>query len=193
MELLKVGCTWPGNDALMQNYHDTEWGIPLHADQKLFEYIVLDGFQAGLSWKTVLHKRENFRRAFANFDATTIAGYGEAKVAELMQDSGIIRNRAKIVATISNASAFLDIQNEYGSFDQYIWQFTDYKTIVNYFEMNSEIPVKTPQSDAMSKELKKRGFKFVGSTICYAFMQAAGMVNDHLIGCERHEACRQFK
>ena len=193
MELLKVGCTWPGNDALMQNYHDTEWGIPLHADQKLFEYIVLDGFQAGLSWKTVLHKRENFRRAFANFDATTIAGYGEAKVAELMQDSGIIRNRAKIVATISNATAFLEIQKEFGSFDQYIWQFTDFKTIVNYFEANSEIPVKTPQSDAMSKDLKRRGFKFVGSTICYAFMQAAGMVNDHLVSCERHEACRQFK
>ncbi len=177
-------CTWPGNDALMQAYHDSEWGVPLHDDQKLFEFLVLDAFQAGLSWKTILHKRENFRLAFDNFDAEKIALYDEDKIQELIVDASIIRNRGKIRSTVRNAQLFLDIQKEFGSFDAYIWQFTEFKTIENQFEKNSDIPAKTAQSDAMSKDLMKRGFKFVGSTICYAFMQAAGMVNDHLVGCE---------
>lgn len=177
-------CTWPGNDALMQAYHDNEWGVPVHDDQKLFEFLVLDAFQAGLSWKTILHKRENFRRAFDNFDAAKIALYNEDKIQELIVDASIIRNRGKIRSTVRNAQLFLDVQQEFGSFDAYIWQFTNFRTIENNFDKNSDIPAKTAQSDAMSKDLMKRGFKFVGSTICYAFMQAAGMVNDHLVGCE---------
>jgi DNA-3-methyladenine glycosylase I len=176
-------CNWPGNDALMRAYHDEEWGVPLHDDRKLFEFMVLDAFQAGLSWKTILYKRENFRRAFDNFEVENIALFDEEKIQELMLDASIIRNQAKIRATVSNAKAFLQVQAEFGTFDKYIWQFTSGKTIMNHPTMNAEIPAKSAESDAMSKDLLKRGFKFVGSTICYAFMQAAGMVNDHLEGC----------
>lgn len=183
--LVQNNCTWPGNDALMQEYHDKEWGVPVHDDRKLFEFMVLDAFQAGLSWKTILHKRENFRRAFDNFEAEKIALYDEAKIQELISDASIIRNKGKIRSTVRNAQLFLKIQKEFGSFDNYIWQFTGHKTFVNHFKTNAEIPAKTAESDAMSKDLIKRGFKFVGSTICYAFMQAAGMVNDHLEGCFR--------
>ena len=178
-------CNWTGNDSLMKTYHDTEWGVPLHDDKKLFEFMVLDAFQAGLSWKTILYKRENFRRAFDGFDLEKISNYSEEKIQKLMTDAGIIRNQAKIRATVGNAKAFLQTQKEFGTFDKYIWQFTGGKTLDNHFTSTSQIPAKSPESDAMSKDLLKRGFKFVGSTICYAFMQAAGMVNDHLEGC-RH-------
>lgn len=184
-----LDCTWPGNDELMRKYHDEEWGTPLHDDCKLFEFMLLDAFQAGLSWKTVLHKRENFRRTFDNFDVERIALYDENKIQKLMQDVSIIRNQAKIRATVINAQAFLKIQAEFGSFDKYIWQFTAGKTLVNEFKVMSEIPAKSKESDAMSKDLQKRGFKFVGSTICYAFMQASGMVNDHIVTCYRHKYC----
>lgn len=179
-------CPWPGGREHDIKYHDEEWGVPVHDDQKLFEFLVLDAFQAGLSWTTILKKRENFRVAFDGFDAKVIARYGEKKVSELMQDKGIIRNQLKIRSTIKNAELFLDIQKEYGSFDSYIWQFTGDTTIVNKWGKMDEIPVNTSASDAMSKDLKKRGFKFVGTTICYAFMQAAGMVNDHVVDCFRY-------
>lgn len=187
-------CPWPSNDPLMIKYHDTEWGVPLHDDCKLFEFMVLDAFQAGLSWKTILHRRDGFHHAFDNFDVKKIAAYSEEKIQELLGDTGIIRNRLKIFATVENARHFLEIQKEFGSFDRYIWQFTGYKTIVNHWEKLKEIPVSTLESDAMSKDLKKRGFRFVGTTICYAFMQAAGMVNDHLANCFRHgevEKCKK--
>jgi len=180
-------CPWPNGKALDTHYHDTEWGVPLHDDQKLFEFIILDGFQAGLSWSTILNKRENFRKAFGNFDAMKVAKYDEDKVQSLLQDAGIIRNKLKIRAAISNANCFLEIQKEFGTFDKYIWQFTGGETIQNSWEETSQIPVSTLESDAMSKDLKKRGFKFVGTTICYAFMQAAGMVNDHLVSCFRYK------
>lgn len=179
-------CNWPSDDELMIKYHDGEWGVPLHDDDKLFEFIVLDGFQAGLSWKTILHKRENFRKAFDNFNAKSIAKYDENKIQELINNEGIIRNKLKIKASITNAIAFLETQREFGSFDKYIWQFTGHKTINNKLMSLDQMPVTSPESDAMSKDLKKRGFKFVGSTICYAFMQAAGMYNDHLTNCFRH-------
>ncbi len=179
-------CGWI-TDPLMQKYHDEEWGVPLHDDRKLFEFMVLDAFQAGLSWKTVLAKRENFRRAFDDFDPEKIAVYDEAKYESLLLDAGIIRNRAKIRATISNAAAFLAVQNEFGTFDRYIWSFVGYEPLINHWKSLSELPAKTALSDAMSKDLSRRGFKFVGSTICYAFMQAAGMVNDHVVDCFRHK------
>ena len=178
-----TNCSWPGQDERMLRYHNEEWGVPLHDDRKLFEFMVLDAFQAGLTWKIVLHKRENFRVAFDNFEAEKVAIYDEAKIQELMQNVGIIRNQAKIRATVTNAQAFLHVQAEFGTFDRYIWQFTGGKTIMNHPTCNAEISAKSAESDAMSKDLIKRGFKFVGSTICYAFMQAAGMVNDHLEGC----------
>ncbi len=187
---LDFDCGWPGADELMRRYHDEEWGVPLHSDPKLFEFMVLDAFQAGLSWKTVLHKRENFKRAFDNFDVAKIALYDEERIHQLMQDTSIIRNQAKIRASVINAQAFLRIQAEFGTFDQYIWQFTGGKTLVNEFKILSEIPCKSEESDAMNKDLIKRGFKFVGSTICYSFMQAAGMVNDHIITCHRHKICK---
>ena len=177
-------CTWPGQDELMLRYHNEEWGVPLHDDRKLFEFMVLDAFQAGLTWKIVLHKRENFRRVFDDFEPEKVALYDEAKIQELMLDTSIIRNQAKIRSTVTNAQAFLRVQAEYGTFDRYIWQFTGGKTIVNHPTSNARIPAKSAESDAMSKDLIKRGFKFVGSTICYAFMQAAGMVNDHFEGCQ---------
>ncbi len=182
----KQRCPWPGADARMLRYHDEEWGVPLHDDRKLFEFLVLDAFQAGLSWSCVLHKRENFRAAFAGFEPRLIAAFEEAKINSLLADPGIIRNRLKVLATISNARAFLAVQEEFGSFDPYIWQFTQGKTLANAWTEESRIPVRSAESDAMSKDLKSRGFKFAGSTICYAFMQAAGMVNDHLVSCYRH-------
>lgn len=182
-------CTWPSGDALMMQYHDEEWGVPLYDDKKLFEFLVLDAFQAGLSWKTILHKRENFRKAFADFEVEKVAKFSEDDFNRLMVDTGIIRNKLKTRATIKNAILFLEVQKEFGSFNRYIWQFVAQKTIVNQWSSSSQIPAKSPESDAMSKDLQRRGFKFVGSTICYAFMQAAGLVNDHLIGCERHKAC----
>lgn len=186
METLSTQCSWPGEDALMLQYHDEEWGIPVHDDRKLFEFIVLDAFQAGLSWKTILHRRKGFAKALANFDYKKVAKYDEEKIAALMQDESIIRNRSKIKASIDNACRFLEVQKEFGTFDKYIWQFTDYKTIDNKRKSNTAIAVTSPESDAMSTDLKRRGFKFVGSTICYAFMQAAGMVNDHVITCSGH-------
>jgi DNA-3-methyladenine glycosylase I len=179
-------CNWPGTDPLMIAYHDNEWGVPLHDDRKLFEFLVLDAFQAGLSWKTILQRREGFREAFDNFDAQIIAGYTEDKILQLMKDTRIIRNQSKIRSTVTNAQLFLKIQKEFGTFDKYIWQFTGGTTIYNNWAELKQIPAKSAESDAMSKDLIKRGFKFCGSTICYAFMQAAGMVNDHLIYCIKH-------
>lgn len=183
-------CEWPGDDELMRKYHDREWGTALHNDARLFEFMLLDTFQAGLSWKIVLHKRENFSKAFDNFDVNKIAVYDELKIQELIHDASIIRNQAKIRAAVTNAQAFLRIQAEYGTFDQYIWQFTQGKTLVNQWKDMSEIPARSAESDAMSKSLIQHGFKFVGTTICYAFMQAAGMINDHLISCSRYECCK---
>jgi DNA-3-methyladenine glycosylase I len=172
----------------MIRYHDEEWGVPLHDDPKLFEFLVLDAFQAGLSWRTVLHKRENFRKAFDGFEVKKIAGYGEADFDRLISDAGIIRNKAKISGTIQNARCFLEVQQEFGTFDRYIWQFTGGTTIDNRLTSLSAMQATSPESDAMSRDLKRRGFKFVGSTICYAFMQAAGMVNDHLVNCHRYKS-----
>jgi len=180
-------CAWCLSSEKMINYHDKEWGMPLHDDRKLFEFIILDAFQAGLSWSTIINKRDNFRKAFGNFDAVKIAKYSQSKIDRLLNDAGIIRNRLKIYSTIDNAKAFLKLQKEFGSFDKYIWQFTEHKTIVNKNKDLKSIPATSKESDAMSKDLKKRGFRFVGSTICYAFMQAAGMVNDHTTDCHRHK------
>lgn len=184
-------CSWPKNDQLMIAYHNTEWGVPLHDDRKLFEFMVLDAFQAGLSWQIVLKKREGFRKAFDHFDFKKIARYKEDKIQLLLKDENIIRNQLKIRATVNNAQRFIEVQKEFGTFDQYIWQFTGHKTIHNKWKQLSEIPAKSPESDAMSKDLLKRGFKFVGSTICYAFMQAAGMVNDHLVTCVRYRELKK--
>lgn len=180
-------CGWAEKDDLYRAYHDEEWGVPLHDDGKLFELLNLEGAQAGLSWYTVLTKRENYAKAFDQWDPVKISRYTEKKVEKLLENPGIIRNRLKVNATVSNAKAFLAIQKEYGSFDAYIWQFVGHKPLVNHWEMLNQILPTTPESDAMSKDLKKKGFKFVGSTICYAFMQASGMVNDHLLSCwKRH-------
>ena len=178
-----IRCGWANKDQLYKDYHDNEWGVPLHDDTRLFEMINLEGAQAGLSWYTVLTKRENYRKAFDNWDAKKIAKYSDKKIASLMEDAGIIRNRLKINATIGNAKAFLAVQKEFGSFDAYIWSFVGNKQIDNKVKTLSDVPAKTAISDAMSKDLLKRGFKFVGSTICYAFMQATGMVNDHMASC----------
>jgi DNA-3-methyladenine glycosylase I len=180
-------CDWPGTNELMIKYHDNEWGVPNHDDRKWFEYITLDAFQAGLSWAIVLNKRENFRKAFNNFDPKIIAEYDQIKVEELIQDAGIIRNKLKINATISNAKVFLDVQKEFSGFDNYIWRFVNGKPIVNYWKSITNLPASTSESDKLSVDLKKRGFKFVGTTICYAFMQSAGMVNDHLVTCFRYK------
>ena len=181
-------CPWPEGNEQMLRYHDTEWGVPLHDDRKLFEFLVLDAFQAGLSWAIVLKKREGFRKAFDNFDARKVVKYDGRKVKALLADAGIIRNRMKIEATIANAREFLAVQREFGSFDRYIWQFTGGKTKKNRWRTLQQLPARSAESDAMSKDLKDRGLRFVGSTICYAFMQAAGMVNDHLVGCFRYHA-----
>lgn len=180
-------CPWAGTDPLYVAYHDAEWGVPIHNDRQLFEFLILEGAQAGLSWLTILRKRRNYRKAFDRFDAKKIARYNGRDVRRLLGDSGIVRNRLKIEATISNAKAFLAVQKEFGSFDAYIWQFVGGKTRVNRWKSLKQIPASTPESDAMSKDLKKRGFTFVGSTICYAFMQATGMVNDHLVDCLRYK------
>jgi len=185
-------CNWPGSNPLMIRYHDEEWGVPVYDDRKLFEFMVLDAFQAGLSWSIVLKKRENFRKALDNFQPKKIALYNDVKIQELLQDTGIIRNKLKIQATVDNAHRFLEIQKEFGSFDRYIWQFTGGKTLVNSWKTMDEIPAKSKESDVMSRDLKKKGFKFVGSTICYAFMQAAGMVNDHVVSCFRHKAVNEI-
>jgi DNA-3-methyladenine glycosylase I len=176
-------CPWAGEDPLYHAYHDEEWGVPVHDDQRLFEFLILEGAQAGLSWITVLRKRENYRKAFAGFDPIKVARFDQARRERLMQNEGIIRNRLKIEAAVINAKSFLAVQKEFGSFDAYIWSFVDGKPIVNHWRSLKEVPASTPISDAMSKDLKKRGFKFVGSTICYALMQACGLVNDHLVSC----------
>src|SRR5712672_2752362 len=179
-------CSWPTGE-MMLRYHDTEWGVPVHNDRLLFEFLILEGAQAGLSWQTVLNKRENYRAAFDNFEAEKIARYSEAKAAKLMGNPGIIRNRLKIHATIQNAKSFLKVREEFGSFDAYLWRFVDGRPIINHRKSMKEVRARTEISDAMSNDLLKRGFKFAGSTICYANMQAIGMVNDHLVTCFRHE------
>jgi DNA-3-methyladenine glycosylase I len=187
-EYMPKRCEWaPLNDSLYVEYHDTEWGVPVHDDRLLFEMLILEGAQAGLSWATILKKRENYRKAFDHFDAAKIARYDENKVAELLANAGIVRNRLKIAATIQNAKTFLELQSAFGSFDAYIWQFVGGSPKINAWKSLKELPAKTTESDAMSKDLKRRGFKFIGSTICYAFMQAVGMVNDHIVDCFRYE------
>jgi DNA-3-methyladenine glycosylase I len=179
-------CEWANKSELEQSYHDNEWGVPVHDDRSLFEFLVLEGAQAGLSWSTILKKREGYRKAFDNFDARKIARYSEYGVSQLLTNPEIIRNRLKVNAAILNARAFLQVQEEFGSFDQYIWQFVHNKPIQNSWEKLTDIPCSTPESDTMSKDLQKRGFKFVGTKICYAFMQAVGMVNDHVVDCFRY-------
>ncbi len=183
----KIRCGWSTNDPLYIKYHDEEWGTPCHNDRKLFELLILEGFQAGLSWITILRKRKNFKNAFDNFDPQKITKYNPQKLNQLMKNEGIIRNRLKINAAKINAKCFLEVQKEFGSFDKYVWQFVNGKQIKNKFKNLKKIPAKTKESDAMSRDMKKRGFKFVGSTICYAFMQATGMVNDHITECFRYK------
>lgn len=183
---MKIRCAWAGTDPIYIKYHDTEWGIPLHDDRRLFEFLLLDGFQAGLSWITILKKRSNYREAFDHFEPQKMAAYDAYKVKKLLANKGIIRNRLKIEAAIQNAKSFLAVRKEFGSFDNYIWQFTGRQIIKNAWKTMAEIPAQTKESVAMSNDLKKRGFKFVGPTICYAFMQAAGMVNDHVVDCFRY-------
>jgi DNA-3-methyladenine glycosylase I len=183
----KQRCTWAGSDPLYCAYHDKEWGVPLHDDRALFEFLLLEGAQAGLSWITILRKRENYRSVFDNFDAERIARYDASKIESLLQDAGIVRNRLKVEAAVNNAQKFLAVREEYGSFDAFVWQFVGGKPKQNQWRGHAEIPASTPESDAMSKELKRRGFKFVGSTICYAHMQATGMVNDHTVDCFRYK------
>lgn len=184
-----IRCEWAGTP-LLSAYHDEEWGVPVHDDHILFEFLILEGAQAGLSWETILRKRDNYRRAFDNFDPEIVARYGEEKVEEFLGNPGIIRNRLKIAAAIRNAQAFLAVQKEFGSFDRYIWGFVGGKPIQNKWNGLQDLPATTEQSDAMSSDLKRRGFKFVGSTICYAFMQATGMVNDHTVNCFRYAQLR---
>ncbi len=185
---MKQRCPWPSEDKLMIAYHDKEWGVPLHNDKKLFEFLVLEGFQAGLSWRTILHKRENFRKAFDNFDFNKVAKYDKRKINSLMKDAGIIRNKLKIESAVKNAKAFIEVRKEFGTFDKYIWSFVDGRPIKNKFKSLKELPAKTELSDQISKDLLRRGFKFVGSTIVYAHMQATGMVNDHLTTCFRYNS-----
>ena len=180
----KTRCKWCVGDTLYEDYHDNEWGKPVHDDTKLFEFLLLETFQAGLSWITILRKRENFRKAFDDFNYREIAVYDESKIEELLQDAGIIRNRLKVLAAVSNAQAFMKVQEEFGSFSNYYWAFSDNKTIDNKFELMSQVPATTPLSDKIGKDMKKRGFKFVGSTVIYANMQATGMVNDHIMSCD---------
>lgn len=180
-------CDWCGTEPIYVDYHDKEWGVPVHDDRLHFEMIILDGAQAGLSWITILKRRGGYRKAFDNFDVNKVSRYTDKKIEKLLLDPGIIRNRLKVNSAVKNAKAFLKIQKEFGSFDEYIWQFVNKKTIQNEWKQMSDLPAKTAESDAMSKDLKKRGFSFVGSTICYAYMQAAGMVNDHIVNCYRHK------
>lgn len=187
-------CAWclSGNDLYLR-YHDEEWGVPVHDDIRHFEFLILEGAQAGLSWATVLNKRENYRKAFDGFDPVKVARYTPAKVEKLLSDPGIIRNRLKVESTVNNARAFLKVQDEFGGFDKYIWQFVGGKPIVNHWEHMKQVPATSPESDALSKDLKKRGFKFVGSTVIYAHLQAAGLVNDHTVDCFRHKQCAKMK
>jgi DNA-3-methyladenine glycosylase I len=182
-----VRCAW-ANGELMVRYHDEEWGVPVHDDRTLFEFLILEGAQAGLSWSTILNKRENYRKAFDGFDPQRVAHYDRRKIERLLRDPGIVRNKLKIASVVTNAKAFLSVQKEFGSFDRYIWQFVGGQPRVNSPQSMKQVPARTRQSDAMSKDLKKRGFKFVGSTICYAFMQAVGMVNDHVVDCFRYKS-----
>ncbi|MBA7537472.1 DNA-3-methyladenine glycosylase 1 [subsurface metagenome] len=184
-------CKWAEFNDLMKKYHDEEWSTPIHEDKRLFEFLILEGAQAGLSWNTILQKRKNFRNAFDNFDYRKVAQYSEQKVEELLTNTGIIRNRLKIESAIANAKAFLEVQNEFGSFSNYIWKFVNDKPIINKFKTLEELPSKTEQSELISKDLKKRGFKFVGPTIIYSFMQAVGMTNDHTTDCFRYEEINQ--
>jgi DNA-3-methyladenine glycosylase I len=183
-------CGWIGKEELMKKYHDEEWGVPIHDDKKLFEFLILETAQAGLSWSTILKRREGYRNAFCDFDYFKVAKFEEDDVERLMKDKQIIRNRLKISSTVTNAQKFIEIQKEFGSFDKYIWSFVNYKQINNKFTKLSDLPANTVISEKISKDLKKRGFKFVGSTICYAFMQATGMVNDHIIDCFRYKECQ---
>jgi len=180
-------CEWADKNELEQSYHDKEWGVAIHDDRSLFEFLILEGAQAGLSWSTILRKRESYRKAFDNFDARRISKYSKNEVSRLLANPEIIRNKLKINATITNARAFLQVQEQFGSFDRYIWQFVNGKSIQNSWKKMTDIPSSSPESEAMSKDLRKRGFKFVGTTICYALMQAVGMVNDHIVGCFRHK------
>lgn len=183
-------CDWVSDDPLYIEYHDHEWGVPVHDDRKLFEMLTLEGAQAGLSWITILKRRDGYRNAFDNFDPAVVAGYDAAKIGALLQNPGIIRNKLKVHSTVSNAQAFLEVQTAFGSFDRYVWAFVDGKTIMNQWRSLDEVPAQTDESRAMSKDLKKRGFRFVGPTICYAFMQACGMVNDHTTDCYRYDQLR---
>ena len=185
-------CEWAGSDPLMIAYHDEEWGVPVHDDRTLFEFLILEGAQAGLSWSTILNKRESYRKAYDGFEPRKIASYRDRKAQRLLGNRGIVRNRLKVAASIGNARAFLQVQKDFGSFDAYTWQFTDQKPIQNRFSLLRDLPARTEQSDAMSKDLKKRGFRFVGPTICYAFMQAVGMVNDHTLDCFRYKEIRKM-
>ncbi len=184
-----IRCPWARSD-LMIRYHDDEWGVPVHDDRKLFEFLILEGAQAGLSWETILNKRENYRAAFDGFDPEKVARYPRRKIAQLLKNPGIVRNRLKVASAVSNAWALLQVQKEFGSFDRYIWQFVEGRPRVNSWKSAKQVPARTPESDAMSKALKKRGFNFVGSTICYAYMQAVGMVNDHVTTCFRYTALK---
>jgi DNA-3-methyladenine glycosylase I len=184
---MKQRCPWPSDDKSMINYHDKEWGVPLHNDRKLFEFLILEGFQAGLSWRTILYKRENFRKAFDDFDFNKVAKYDKKKINSLLKDAGIVRNKLKVESAIANAKAFLQVRKEFGTFDKYIWSFVNGKPVQNRFKSLKELPARTALSDKISDDLKKRGFKFVGSTIVYAHMQATGMVNDHVFGCHRYK------
>lgn len=185
-------CPWPGDDPLMVAYHDEEWGVPLYDDDKIFEFLVLEGMQAGLSWQTVLRKRENFRAAFCGFEPARIARYNNKSVERLLKDAGIIRNRRKIEAAIGNARSFLAVRDEFGSFSAYIWGFTGGRPVVNRWKSLSELPAETPLAQGISKDLKRRGFRFVGPTIVYAYLQATGMVNDHLVSCFRHREVQRL-
>ncbi len=189
---MKNRCSWCGDNELYINYHDNEWGVPVHNDRILFEFLLLEGMQAGLSWLTILKKRDNFRKAFDGFDPAIIARYNTAKTDDLLTDAGIIRNKLKIAAAVQNAQSFLQIREEFGSFDRYIWQFVDGKPVQNIWKTVSEIPASTKESDEMSKDLKLRGFKFVGTVICYAHMQATGMVNDHVVDCFRYDEIKNW-
>jgi DNA-3-methyladenine glycosylase I len=182
-------CPWASGEQYIA-YHDNEWGVPVHDDRRLFEFLILEGAQAGLSWATILKKRDNYRRAFAKFDPARVARFDKRKQARLLNDAGIVRNRLKVASAVDNAKAFLAVQKEFGTFDAFIWSFVDGRPVQNRWKTMSDVPARTPQSDAMSKALKQRGFRFVGSTICYAFMQAVGMVNDHLVDCHRHAELR---
>jgi len=186
-------CDWAGTDPLYVAYHDREWGVPVHDDRILFEFLVLEGAQAGLSWITILRKRDNYRRAFAGFDPGKVARFNKRQINALLKDPGIVRNRLKVESTIDNAKRFLSIQEEFGSFDQFVWGFVDGRPVQNKWRRMRQVPASTPLSDALSKDLKERGFRFVGSTICYAFMQAVGMVNDHLVSCHRYSSVSKLR